>query len=196
MRAVLYVDGNNFLGKLREVFREEHVTEPLWDRYDFESLFKQILGNLNLDEKRIYFARLKEHPETKEKSKTLIEERRRLKNRFEQAGFTVVLSGTVRGHYVRDLDGKSVLVFKEKGVDVGLAVDMVSTACDKNLITAIMASSDSDLQPAIRELTKRGVECIYLGFEIQPNKGLTYTTKRTILIRNSEALQFAPQRLV
>ncbi|MBI5134779.1 NYN domain-containing protein [Candidatus Uhrbacteria bacterium] len=107
-----------------------------------------------------------------------------------------MLSGTVRGHYTHDKDGRNVLVFKEKGVDVGLAVDMVSAACNKNLKTAIMASSDSDLQPAIRELNKRGVECIYLGFELQPNKGLTYTTKRTILIRNSEVLQFAQQRLV
>ncbi len=196
MRTILYVDGNNFLGKLKDVCKEEHVPEPLWDHYNFEALFKQILGNLPINEKRIYFARLKEHPETKEKSKILIEERRRLKNRFEQAGFVVILSGTVRGNYIRDKNGKNILVFKEKGVDVGLAVDMVSAACDQKLNTAIMASSDSDLQPAIRELIKRGVECIYLGFELQPNKGLTFTTRRTILIRNSEVLQFAPQRLV
>ncbi|MBI5134778.1 hypothetical protein HZA86_00880 [Candidatus Uhrbacteria bacterium] len=67
MRTVLYVDGNNFLGKLRDVFKEERAQEPLWDQYDFESLFKQILSNLNTEEKRIYFARLKEHPETREK---------------------------------------------------------------------------------------------------------------------------------
>jgi hypothetical protein len=31
-----------------------------------------------------------------------------------------------------------------------------------------------------------GLEIIYLGFESQPNKGLTYTTNKTILLRNSE----------
>ena len=51
-------------------------------------------------------------------------------------------------------------------------------------------SKYSDLQPAIRELNKRNIESVYLGFEMMPNKGLTATTKRTILIRNSEVLQY------
>lgn len=54
--------------------------------------------------------------------------------------------------------------------------------------TIILCSSDSDLQPAIAEVKKRGVEVIYLGFENKPNKGLTYTTSRTILLRNSEVI--------
>lgn len=84
----------------------------------------------------------------------------------------------------------SLIVFREKGVDVRIGVDMVSSACDKMSSTIILGSSDSDLQPAIQEATKRGMECIYLGFETNPNKGLTYTCKRTILIRDSEVLEF------
>lgn len=64
-----------------------------------------------------------------------------------------------------------------------------SKAADKIVQTAILCSSDSDLQPAIKELRKRNTEVIYLGFEINPNKGLTYTTNRTILFRNSEILE-------
>ena len=30
----------------------------------------------------------------------------------------------------------------------------------------------------------------YIGFEVNPNKGISYTTDRTILIRNSEVLEF------
>ncbi|MBI4090902.1 MAG: NYN domain-containing protein, partial [Candidatus Komeilibacteria bacterium] len=89
-----------------------------------------------------------------------------------------------------------IKTFKEKGVDVAMAVDMVTLACDKKIKTAVIGSSDSDLQPAIRELRKRDIECIYLGFEISPNKGMTYTTHRTILIRNAEVLQFVPSTLV
>ena len=72
--------------------------------------------------------------------------------------------------------------------DVKIAIDLVIDVCDKTIRTAVLCSSDSDLQPAIKEVTKRGIEIIYLGFEINPNKGLSYTTKRTILIRNSEVL--------
>ena len=67
---------------------------------------------------------------------------------------------------------------------------MISLACDNQLKTAIIGSSDSDLQPAILELKKRKIEMVYLGFENSPNKGLTFTTNRTILIRNSEVIEF------
>jgi len=88
-------------------------------------------------------------------------------------------------------NGKKVLIFKEKGVDVKIAVDMVSIACDKKAKEIILGSSDSDLQPAIQEVKERKIRCLYLGFEAQPNKGISYTTDRTILIRDAEVLEYA-----
>jgi uncharacterized LabA/DUF88 family protein len=87
-------------------------------------------------------------------------------------------------------NGEMILVFKEKGVDVRIAVDMVCVACDKKAYEIILGSSDSDLQPAVSETRSRGVKCVYLGFESSPNKDLSYTTNRSILIRNSEVLEF------
>jgi len=120
----------------------------------------------------------------------LIEEQRLLKTHLEKQGFEVILSGRVRGQMEDGGRGKQALVFKEKGVDVKIAVDMVSLSCDKKVKEIILGSSDSDLQPAIKEAKDRKVNCVYLGFENQPNKGLSYTTNRTILIRNSEVLEF------
>lgn len=77
-----------------------------------------------------------------------------------------------------------------------IAVDMITLAHNKELKTAVIASSDSDLRPAIRELGNEGVERIYLGFEVSPNKGLTFTTNRTILIRNSEVEEFVGKILI
>ena len=102
----------------------------------------------------------------------------------------MILSGRVRGQWENEQGGKKVLVFKEKGVDVRVAVDMVSLACDKKAKEIILGSSDSDLQPAIKEVRDRNISCVYLGFEAQPNKGLSYTTNRTLLIRNSELFGF------
>ena len=96
------------------------------------------------------------------------------------------MAGNVWGN----IDKNGILIFKEKGVDVRIGVDMIALACDKKFDSIILGSSDSDLQPAIKEVIKRGVECIYLGFETKPNKGMTCTTSRTILIRNSEVLKF------
>ena len=129
------------------------------------------------------------HPETKRKSEQLIRLQRKLRNNLVKLGYEFIIAGNVRAQKV---NGK--IIFREKGVDVKIAVDMVSLACDKKLATAILCSSDSDLQPAISEVKNRNVEVVYLGFENNPNKGLTYTTNRTILLRNSEVLASLSQR--
>lgn len=190
MDTVLFIDGENLKGKIKTVFRETGKEKPVWHEYDFKSLFEKVLGGILIHRKVFYFARIKEHEGSKKKSKELIEEQRLLKTHLEAQGFDVVLSGRVRGQMEVGKGNKKVLIFKEKGVDVKIAVDMVSLSCDKKVKEIILASSDSDLQPAIEEVRNRKVSCVYLGFEAQPNKGLSYTTNRTILIRNSELFEF------
>ncbi len=190
MQTVLLIDGENFKGKIRSVFQFAKKDKPVWHDYDFKGLIDTVLKGITLDKKVFYFARIKEHEASKEKSKQLIEEQRLLKTHLEKQGFEVVLSGRVRGQLEDGHGGKKILVFKEKGVDVKIAVDMVSMSCDHKAREIILGSSDSDLQPAIKEARDRSVECVYLGFEAQPNKGISYTTNRTVLIRNAEVLQF------
>lgn len=190
MQTILFIDGENFTKKIKAVFQKENQAEPNFDIYNFEGLLNNVLSGIQIDRKIFYFARLKEHPETKQKSKELIEKLRRLRLNLEKQNFEVIFAGRVRGYG----SGKN-LTFKEKGVDVRIAVDMIINACDGSLAKAILGSSDSDLQPAIAELIKRKVECVYLGFEIMPNKGLVATTNRSILIRNSEIISFAGNTL-
>lgn len=190
METVLLIDGENFKGKMKSIFKEAGKERPVWHEYDFKNLLDKVLEGLPVDRKVFYFARVKEHEDSREKSKQLIEDQRLLKNHLEKLGFEVILSGRVRGQWEEGQGGKRALVFKEKGVDVKIAVDMVSLSCDEKVKEIILGSSDSDLQPAIKEVRERGSNCVYLGFESQPNKGLTYTTNRTLLIRNSEVFEF------
>jgi len=186
----LLVDGENFKRKIGAVFKSLYKKRPVWHEYNFKGLIDKVLKDIKIGRAIFYFARVKEYPDTKDKSKTLIEEQRLLKNHLEKQGFEVILSGRVRGQMEDGFLKKKILVFKEKGVDVKIAVDMVSWSCDKEVDTIVLGSSDSDLQPAIKEIRRRKVNCVYLGFEDEPNKGLTFTTNRTILIRNSEVLEF------
>lgn len=190
MDTILLVDGENLKGKIRTVFKEAKKNKPIWHEFNFRGLFEKVLAGITIERKIFYFARIKEHENSKEKSKQLIEEQRLLKTHLEAQGFEVVLSGRVRGQLEDGYGGKKILVFKEKGVDVKIAVDMVSWSCDKKVKEIILGSSDSDLQPAVKEVRNRKVSCIYLGLESQPNKGLSYTTNKTILIRNSELFEF------
>lgn len=195
MKTILFVDGENFKNKIYSILLQEkligqiNISQIPWDRYNFQDLFNKTLKGILPDEVNFYFGKLSQHPETLKKSKELIEKNRLLKKHLENFNYNVIIAGRVRG-FSQEINGKKVWLFKEKGVDVKLAVDLVTLVCDHELDLAIVASSDSDLQPAIREIIQRGAKCIYLGFENDPNKGLIYTTNRAILIRNSEVREF------
>lgn len=182
-QCILFIDGENFLHKLEEILKEKSLGKSITSVADvnLEKLFKSALQDLRPTRKIFYASKIHLYPETKKKSEELIKAQRKLRNSLTKHGFEFIIAGNVRAQKV----GEKVF-FKEKGVDVKIAVDMVSLVCDKKLDTAILCSSDSDLQPAVKELRNRGVEVVYLGFEMSPNKGLSYTTSRTILIRNSE----------
>ena len=198
MKTILFIDGRNFIAKINSILNpnKEEEKEIDFSIYNFAGLLDKILADISISEKIFYIGRLTRHEKTKEKSAELIKNQRELKTSLEKQGFKIIYAGRVRGHEGSCPKGHKFLIFKEKGVDVKIAVDMITLAHKKELKTAIIASSDSDLQPAIKELNKNGVERIYLGFEDSPNKGLTFTTNRTILIRNSEVSEFTGKTLI
>jgi uncharacterized LabA/DUF88 family protein len=192
-RTYLFIDGENFIYKVESALMQEGIQKEKIDIIHIElaKLLQLSIPNEKIDRKIFYSARLREHLDTLKKSRELIQNQRILKTTLEKQGFEFILAGNVRPHEV-SLNGKSKIIFKEKGVDVRIAVDLVSFSCDKIIKRAIVCSSDSDLQPAIAEAKKRGIEVVYLGFESSPNKGLMYTTSKTILFRNSEIKQCVP----
>ena len=189
-KTVLFIDGENFINKVEDVLKNEGIDKKKIDlaSIDLNKLFKESLKGINISRKIFYAAKLHFYPETKTKSEELIRFQRKLRNNLVSNDYEFVIAGNVRAQKIGNR-----LVFREKGVDVRIAVDLVSLACDGKLNTAILCSSDSDLQPAVKELKQRGVEIIYLGFENNPNKGLAYTTDRTILLRNPEVIEACPK---
>lgn len=185
-KSVLFIDGENFLHKVKEALKEEKIHKNKIDLtlIDLNILFKNSLKGLNIFRKMFYVSRLHIHPETKEKSLELIKFQRKLRNNLISQNYEFIIAGNIRAQKI----GKKV-IFKEKGVDVKIGVDLVAMACDKKLDHVILCSSDSDLQPAVAELKQRNIKITYVGFETNPNKGLSYTTNRTILLRNPEIIK-------
>jgi hypothetical protein len=97
MKRLLFIDGENFKGKIKAVFRETGKGKPIWHEYDFKGLLSKVLFGTDIDEAVFYFARIKVHEGSNEKSLRLVEEQRLLKTHLERSGFKVVLSGQVRG---------------------------------------------------------------------------------------------------
>ena len=194
LNTILFIDGENFRHKVEDVVKEEGIDKNTIDfaSIDIQHLVKSVQKDFNIRTKLFYAARLKEYKETIKKSKELIAIQRRLKTNLEKQGFDFIIAGNVRAQVI---DGRTPrTIFREKGVDVKIAVDLVSLACDRKMDTAIICSSDSDLQPAIAELKKRKIKVVYLGFQMNPNKGLTFTADETILFRNNEILQVCPKK--
>ncbi|MDD2913546.1 MAG: NYN domain-containing protein [Candidatus Pacebacteria bacterium] len=198
MKTIIFIDGRNFISKINSILNSTGKKEKEVDFsiYNFSGLLDKVLSGVDIDRKLFYIGRVSKHKETEEKSTELVEKQRKLKKHLEEQGFEVIYAGKVRGHEGKCPKGHSFLIFKEKGVDVKIAVDMITFGNKKELKTAIIASSDSDLQPAIKELKNQKIERIYLGFEDSPNKGITFTTNRTILIRNSEVTEFIGKTLI
>ena len=193
MNTYLFIDGENFLYKVEDALVKQGIAKNKIDsaHIDLKKLIQIALPNEQIAKSTFYSAKLQVHQATLTKSLSLIQNQRTLKSNLEKQGFDFILAGNVRPQ-IFTVDGKSKTIFREKGVDVRLAVDLVSLSCDKIINRAIVCSSDSDLQPAIAETRKRGVEVVYLGFEYSPNKGLTFTTNRTVLFRNNEIAQVVP----
>jgi len=191
MKTMVFVDGENFQKKIKQVYRAHKIA---WDdqrfgRLDMKGLLKSAMPDLKIDMVRYYVAKLHVYPETREKSEQLVALQRALKSNLEKQKVNFIISGNVRMFKVDDDE----YIFKEKGVDVRLSVDAISLAADKKVKTVILCSSDSDMQPVVEELKRRKVRVLYLGFQIQPNRGLVFTCDETVLIRNNELAKFMPK---
>jgi len=189
-KIALFIDGENLRHYVESIIQENGYRKEDYSMLDidFNKMFSGPLNRLVVSKKIYYSGKIQFVQETEKISNFLIEKQRSLKAKIEKQGFTFLIAGKVRPQIVSK-NGKEKIIFKEKGVDVRIAVDLIKTSVDKNFQTIILCCSDSDLQPAIKEARLRGLKIIYLGYENIPNKGITYTTDKTILIRNSEIIE-------
>jgi uncharacterized LabA/DUF88 family protein len=182
-QKALLIDWENFKFKIKQVLISNNK-EVNYLSINYTKLFKQIFGDVVFEEIIVYMAKIKKHKDFEDKSMELIESQRILKTYLEKHNFIVLMCGVVRAH-----ENNNVVSFKEKGVDVQIAVDIVKKSFSDKFSDIFIASSDSDINPAIKESNNLNVKTTYVGFQKQPNKGIMYTAKESILIRDSEILE-------
>lgn len=192
-QTVLFIDGENFLFPIAKVLKAKGLIHHKSDikKYSIKSLIESALKEIAIDTTKFYAGKINiptSYPDLIQKSHVLAESQRRLKRSLMNQGVEFVTAGNVRLQDTKQVGNRLVGVFKEKGTDVRMAVDMLSMACDGVLETAILLSSDSDTQPAVKELKRRDVTVIYVGFANKVNAGLSQTTDKTILIRETEVV--------
>jgi len=185
---VAFIDGENTKGRIREVCQKYGVAAPVWSTYRFKDLFDHVFQNDPVSVRKFFRAHPKPHPDLQEESKALLDSYRSLGGHLHREGFEVIRAGVLRADYRSPHDKKPK--YREKGVDVSLAVSMVTAACDNLADNIFLVASDSDYQPAVAEVRARHKKVVYVGFEINPNLGLIAKTDRRIIISDADVLRF------
>lgn len=178
-RVAVFIDGSNLYFKLRTLIPDKMD----FIRYRYRDLAQGLLAS---DERLTYLGyyvgAVRDTKRTKDHQKTL----ELLKNQqklFEQLRHQQI--DVVKG-YLLERDGK----YFEKGVDVRLAVDIVTMAQARKYDTAMVISSDTDLIPAIQAAQGHRRQVCYVGFEHQPSLALIRYAERSRLISRTEAENF------
>ncbi len=110
---------------------------------------------------------------------------------LSKTGVTFRATGVLK---VRDRDeckkcGATDYKFQEKGVDVGLAVDIVADSLRNNVDHIILVSSDTDLVPAIKVAKEVGRRITYVGFDNQITRLLSSIADSTRAIQDDEVIE-------
>lgn len=184
-KTILLIDGENFRKIVNSLFLKNYNKSFDILKFNVQDFFDFILKDFKINRKIIYFSKIRFYKEFKDKSLELIKRQRKLKNILLKENFEYIIAGIVR---LQKINNK--FIFKEKGVDVKLAVDIVRFALIDKVDQLIICSSDSDIQPAIKEARLSKTKLVYLGFEFNPNKGLIYTTDKSIIVKNKTVFDF------
>ena len=104
---------------------------------------------------------------------------------YVKAGYLKVKSGTRCpncGH-VQD-------VLQEKGVDVRVATDVLSSAYTEENPTIVLFSSDSDLIPALSRAKEQGAKIIYVCFADYVNYAVSRVANETVSIPTEKVKKY------
>lgn len=190
-RTIVYIDGENFLHRLEDSLRNAKIIKSKLEitKPSIRSLIEEIYKEYNNIEIRYYGTRIKspsnlDH-ETQKHAQKMIDSQRRLKRNLEKQNILFITAGTLR---LREATcrscKKTTLVFKEKGVDVRLAVDLAEEASKES--TQILLSSDSDLISSLKAARSKNSSVSYLYYAPSPNFALIKASTESRVFTDSQ----------
>lgn len=197
IKTVAYIDGQNFLYKVAErVIASGLATDKQEvNAVDIPYLLTRIFPNNPMSMRYYGVTRIRQYKEygedIHEKSIKFANNLRQIRNCLAKTGVEFRATGVLK---VRDRDeckkcGATDYKFQEKGVDVGLAVDIAADSLRDQVDHIILVSSDTDLVPALKIAKEAGKRITYVGFDSQLTRALLVIADSTQVIRDSEAIE-------
>src|SRR3989344_6126113 len=141
MRAIVFIDGNNFYFRLRDLLKEIDGKFSLLE-FDYQPFSRWLVKPNQLIQIRYYIGALRRQ-KNNDKSEKLYADQQKLLAKLQNQKIEITL-----GQLIQHPD-KTI---HEKGVDVRLAVEMIRFAREDSYDIAYLLSSDTDLVAAIEEV--------------------------------------------
>jgi len=174
-RVVIFLDGSNFYHRLKDP--ELGFKNTLY--FNYKGFAEWLANNRKIIE-CIYYIGLVRKEERNTKSEKLVRSQQKLFAHLKKQEWQIKT-----GYMMKNNED-----YKEKGVDVKLALDIAIKAFKNEYDTAIIVSSDTDLLPALviaKELSKK-IE--YIGFGHKPSFGMQHYADISRLLIKSDLEKF------
>lgn len=177
-RVFIQIDGNNFYHRLRELGLKSLLN------FDYQR-FSEFL--LNKKERKLvlakyYIGAIREE-EGNLKSRKLMKGQQKLLGRLQKQGFEIGF-----GHMLKTDK------YREKGVDVLIATDILIGAYEDLYDMTILVSSDTDLLPAILKAKSLGKTIQYVGFSHKPSHAMIENCSLSYLLRKEDLEEFVRKK--
>ena len=196
MQRIVCIDGENLLYGLRILLKTPQdgvAHRTLVEHCDFKGLFAELLADEPPTRILWFGAQVQVYadiPPLREKSEEAVRTQGMFVSLLKEQEIEFVMVGYLRARESVACEhcGHRTWHLAEKGVDVGMAVRMVTEADGKTEIVAV--SADTDLLPAFAAAHERGARIMHIGYEDQPSNGLanaadsTRTITRDMLARH------------
>lgn len=177
-RVAIFIDGSNLYHKLKDLSVSNTIN------FDYIGLCNKLARKREIVSCRYYVGAIRAK-EGDRKGQSLRANQLRLFNKLTAQGFTIK-----KGNFLFS-DGD----FHEKGVDVKLAVDLLVGAYDDIWDVAVVISSDSDLNPAIKKVKHLGKNVEYVGFSHNPCYSLQKVSSLSRLLIKEDLEEFIVPKL-
>lgn len=184
-RAFVFIDGNNFYFKLKELSSQIEGRFSLL-RFNFFQFSGWLVKPNTLVEVRYYIGAIKRQ-RGNEKSEKMYADQQKLLAKLQQQHIAVTLGQLIQ-HPDRSIH--------EKGVDVRLAVEMIRFARENKYDIAYLLSSDTDLVPAVEEVKSLAKKVHYVGVPKGQSFGLSKVANNILLLRPEDIQPFLPASLL
>lgn len=192
--TIIYIDGQNFLYKVSERLIAANLISDKQDIHsiNIRELLEPLFPNHNLEiryygVKKISSGRSRDEG-IQEKSKHFADSLRRLKNYLKKNGVKYIGKGSLKVR-INEPCKKCGFVeyhFQEKGVDVGIAIDIVRDALLRKNDEIAVLSSDTDLVPALQVVKGNGMKVSYISFSGQATTSLVKLANKHFVLKDAD----------